>query len=49
VHLAFRTGKSLEDKPRAIIQTAGANMDDAGWFHIHLIGKFSDMKRRAEP
>jgi type II secretion system protein N len=49
VHLAFRTGKSLEDKPRAIIQTTGANMDDAGWFHIHLIGKFSDMKRRAEP
>jgi len=49
VHLAFRAGKSLDTKARAIIETTGASMDDTGWFHIHLIGKFSDMKRRAEP
>jgi type II secretion system protein N len=49
LHLAFRVGESLEAKPRAIIQTTGANMDATGWFHIHLVGKFSDMQRRAEP
>jgi type II secretion system protein N len=51
LHLKFRASDKLrETDPKAysLVMLTGANLDDKGWFKIHITGPLSETKRMVE-